>query len=86
MNNGKNIVKEINVADAHPAGNRPFGREEYINKFKTLTDGIISKKETTRFLNAVQDLKNLKSGELQKLNIEMIPQKKNKNKGKKAIF
>ena len=86
MKNGKTVTEEINVADAHPAGNRPFGRKEYINKFKTLTDGIISKKETTRFLNAVQDLKNLKSNELKRLNIEMIPRKKNKNTEKKAIF
>ena len=86
MQNGKTVTEEINVADAHPAGNRPFGRKEYINKFKTLTDGIISKKETTRFLNAVQDLKNLKSNELKRLNIEMIPRKKNKNTEKKAIF
>ena len=86
MKNGKTINEEIDVADAHPAGNRPFGREEYINKFKTLTDGIISKKETTRFLNAVQNLKNLKSNELKLLNIEMIPRKKKRNSAKNAIF
>ena len=86
MKNGKTVTEEINVADAHPAGNRPFGREEYIKKFKTLTNGIITKKETARFLNAVQNLKNLKSNELRQLNIEMIPHKKNKNTGKKAIF
>ena len=86
MKNGKTISEEINVADAHPAGNRPFGRKEYINKFKTLTDGIISKKETARFLNAVQNLKNLKSNELRQLNVEMIPHKKNKNTGKKHTF
>ena len=86
MKNGKTVTEEIDVADAHPAGNRPFGRKEYINKFKTLTDGIISKKETIRFLSAVQDLKNLKSNELKRLNIEMIPNKRKRNTGKKAIF
>ena len=86
MKNGKTVTEEINVADAHPAGNRPFGREEYIKKFKILTDGIITKKETARFLNTVQNLKNLKSNELRQLNIEMIPHKKDKNIGKKAIF
>ncbi len=86
MKKGKTITEEINVADAHPAGNRPFGREEYINKFKTLTNGIITKKETARFLNAAQDLKNLKSNELNYLNIEMIPHKKNRNSAKRGIF
>ena len=38
MKNGKTVTEEINVADAHPAGNRPFGRKEYINKFKTLVN------------------------------------------------
>ena len=49
MKNGLTISEEINVADAHPAGKRPFGRKEYINKFKTLTDGMISRKESARF-------------------------------------
>ena len=31
MKNGSTISEEINVADAHPAGKRPFGRKEYIN-------------------------------------------------------
>ena len=43
------ISEEINVADAHPAGKRPFTRKEYINKFKTLTDGIISQKSQIDF-------------------------------------
>ena len=32
MKNGEKIVDEISVADAHPAGNRPFERENYIEK------------------------------------------------------
>ena len=73
MNNGKTISEEINVADAHPAGNRPFGREEYINKFKILTDGIISKKESARFLKLVQNLRKLRAKYLKGLNVEIIP-------------
>ena len=86
MKNDKTVTEEINVADAHPAGKRPFGREEYINKFKILTDGIISKKESARFLKAAQSLRYLKSNELNKLNIEMIPHKKYLKTRKKAIF
>ena len=86
MKNGLTISEEINVADAHPAGKRPFGREQYINKFKTLTNGIISKKESKRFLKTVQNLKNLKSKDLIGLNIEMIPKAKNRLIKKKTIF
>ena len=64
MKNGSTISEEINVADAHPAGKRPFGRKEYINKFKVLTDNIISKKESQRFLKCVQNLRKLKHKDL----------------------
>ena len=86
MKNGKTISEEINVADAHPAGKRPFGREEYINKFKTLTDGIISKNESARFLKLVQNLRNLNAKNLKGLNVEVIPQVKKKSKSSKGIF
>ena len=74
------------MADAHPAGKRPFGRKEYINKFKTLTDGIITKKESDRFLKIVQNLKNLKAKDLKGLNIEVMPKIKKKSKTSKGIF
>ncbi|MDB3995673.1 MmgE/PrpD family protein [Candidatus Pelagibacter sp.] len=71
LNNGKKIIEQLDRADAHPYGARPFKRQNYINKFLTLTDGILNKKESDRFLKIVQNLKNLKSGELDKLNIEV---------------
>ena len=46
MKDGSSISEEIKVADAHPAGKRPFERLQYIEKFRTLTDGIISGKES----------------------------------------
>jgi len=81
LNNGSIIEEERDVADAHPSGLRPFKRSEYINKFKILTSGIISKSETKQFLKLVQNLKNLKSKDLQKLNIKVFPKylKKLKN-------
>ena len=72
-------------ADAHPYGARPFKRENYINKFLTLTEGIIDSKESDRFLRIVQNLRNLKSGQLDKLNIE-VRKSKIKNNTKKGIF
>jgi len=85
MNDGKKITESLKRADAHPYGLRPFKRKDYINKFKTLTEGIISKNEINRFLNDVQNLKKLKSKELYKLNIEINSKKLRKN-SKKGIF
>jgi len=85
LKNGKKITEKLERADAHPYGARPFKRENYIEKFKTLTDKILSKKEGNRFLKVVQNLKNLKNGDLNKLNIE-ISNKKIKRNNRKSIL
>ena len=85
LNNGKKVTEELERADAHPYGARPFTRENYIKKFKILTDKILSKRESERFLRIVQNLKYLKNGQLNKLNIEVSNKKIKKNK-KKSIF
>ncbi|EEI15933.1 2-methylcitrate dehydratase PrpD [Corynebacterium lipophiloflavum] len=66
---GSVIQDEIAVADAHPLGARPFGREDYIAKFRTLAAGIVSEEEQERFLAAVQDLENLT--DLTELNVRV---------------
>jgi len=71
LRDGSSIVDEMAVANAHPLGAKPFGRDDYIGKFTTLTDGIISSREANRFLEAVQDLPRLKAGELHRLNVAM---------------
>ncbi|MDA9703796.1 MmgE/PrpD family protein, partial [Candidatus Pelagibacter bacterium] len=86
MKNGSTISEEINVADAHPAGKRPFGRKDYIYKFKILTDNIISKKESQRFLKCVQNLRKLKSKDLKGLNVEILPKMRKRIKNSKSIF
>ena len=85
MKDGRKIEDEISVADAHPAGNRPFERSNYIEKFKTLTQGIVTTNESERFLKVVQNLRKLKSGELTKLNVE-VKGKLLRTRSKKAIF
>ena len=85
LKNGRKISEEQGVADAHPYGTRPFKRKNYINKFLTLTENILSKKETERFLRIVQNLKKLKSGQLNKLNVEVKKSKLKRNL-KKGIF
>jgi 2-methylcitrate dehydratase len=68
---GSKLVDELGVANAHPNGAKPFGRADYIRKFKTITDGIISARESNRFLEVVQDLAKLKAGELSALNVAL---------------
>jgi len=85
LNNNKKIIEQLDKADAHPFGSRPFIRQNYINKFMTLTENIISKKESKRFLKTVQNLTKLKAGQLNKLNIEIKSSNLKKN-NKKGIF
>jgi len=72
------------VADAHPLGAKPFSRPDYIRKFMTLTDGIISSEESRRFLDAAQQLPQLLVDDLHQLNIA-LPEK-SLEKGPPGIF
>ncbi len=65
---GSKIVDEIAVADAHPLGARPFAREDYIRKFRTLAGPVLEPTEIERFLTTVQRLPELTAGELDGLN------------------
>ncbi len=71
LKNGTVIEEEKAIADAHPNGERTFERKNYIEKFQSLTDGIISTKESNRFLDLVQNLSKLKSKDVINLNIEV---------------
>ena len=86
MKNGSKIEDQISVADAHPNGKNPFKRENYINKFKKLTSGIVDDRESERFLNDVQNLKAIKQSELQKLNIEVNSNFQTQKTIKSSIF
>jgi 2-methylcitrate dehydratase len=86
MNNGTVIEEEKSTADAHPNGQKTFRRSDYVNKFKTLTDGLISEKEAKRFLQLVQNLKNLKPKDLSMLNIQVKPKIHKKRSKKISIF
>ena len=71
MKDGSRLVDEMAVANAHPLGAKPFARADYIRKFRTLTEGIVPTREANRFLEVVQDLPRLKSGELDLLGISV---------------
>jgi len=69
--NGEKLVDELGVANAHPAGAKPFKRADYIRKFDTLTEGIITKAERDRFIGLVEKLPQLTGAELQQLNVQI---------------
>jgi 2-methylcitrate dehydratase len=69
MADGSTHEDEIAVADAHPQGARPFGRAQYIDKFHTLADGLVSDQERGRFLDTVQRIPMLSNAELEGLNV-----------------
>jgi 2-methylcitrate dehydratase len=69
MEDGSTLVDELGVADAHPNGARPFSRPNYIEKFRTLCEGIVSKAEQDRFLDLVERLPSLTAAEVRQLNL-----------------
>ncbi len=71
MNDGSVIEDELGVANAHPAGARPFRRDDYIRKFDTLTEGIIARTERDRFLDLVQALPRLTAEQVAQLNVQI---------------
>jgi 2-methylcitrate dehydratase len=68
---GSRIEDEIAVANAHPLGATPFGRDDYLHKFKILTDRIVSQQESARFLRSVTRTADLLPGELHELNLAL---------------
>jgi 2-methylcitrate dehydratase len=79
LKNGQKIVDELAVANAHPAGEKPFRRPEYVKKFLTLTEGIVAKAEAERFLAAVERLPKLSAAELVELNVQVELSKLERN-------
>src|SRR5699024_10358050 len=65
---GETIVDELALADAHPHGARPFAREQYVDKFRTLADGVVETAEQDRCLAAAAEAASLPAGELGRLN------------------
>ena len=70
MQDGQVIRAEKHVADAHPLGAKPYGRQDYLNKFSELTSDILDPKESRRFLDLVQNLDKLSSKEVKELNLQ----------------
>jgi 2-methylcitrate dehydratase len=81
---GSRVEDQLAVANAHPLGAKPFSRADYIRKFQILADGIISARESQRFLDAAQSLQDLQATDLRQLNIELPGE--TLAKGRSGIF
>lgn len=75
LEDGTVITDELAIADAHPFGARPFARPDYIKKFRTLAEGVVSEAEQARFLATVERLTELSPAELAGLNFVAEPGK-----------
>jgi 2-methylcitrate dehydratase len=86
LTDGTTIVDEIAVADAHPLGARPFAREQYVAKFRTLADGVLEPGEIDRFLELAQRLPSLAADDLPGLTITARPGLLAAYPGPKGLF
>jgi 2-methylcitrate dehydratase len=85
--NGEKLIDELGVANAHPAGAKPFVRKDYIRKFDLLTENIITKDERDRFIALAENLPNLTAQQVQELNVQIQIEKLTNNKrDTKGIF
>jgi 2-methylcitrate dehydratase len=73
LDDGSRLTDEIAVADAHPLDARPFGREQYVAKFRRLAEGVIPIDEQDRFLDAATRLPDLRPDELGGLTLTPAP-------------
>jgi 2-methylcitrate dehydratase len=64
LEGGGSLEDEIDVADAHPLGARPFGRADYLAKFSRLATGTVPEAEQDRFLALAGRLPELTANEV----------------------
>ena len=71
---GSRIEQENKIAKAHPAGEKPFKRADYIQKFMELSQyAPVCETEKKRFLSLVQKLPALSAKEVAQINIQAMP-------------
>ncbi|OPF75989.1 2-methylcitrate dehydratase [Streptomyces antioxidans] len=64
LEDGSVIEDELAVADAHPAGARPFDRPAYAGKFRTLAEGVVTRAAQDEFLHTAERLAQLSAADL----------------------
>jgi 2-methylcitrate dehydratase len=66
MQDGRRIVEQVDVADAHPLGARPFGRRDYVAKFTRLSEGIVLDEDREQFVELAGRLQALLPSEVRR--------------------
>ena len=69
LKDGREIVDEIFVADAHPRGARPFGRDEYVAKYRSLAVPALGEEAAEKFLQLALRLPELSPAQVAELNL-----------------
>jgi 2-methylcitrate dehydratase len=70
---GRTVVEERLVADAHPNGRRPWRWPDYALKLEQLTAGRLPEDERARFLDLAAGLGRLSPGEVRRMNPVLPP-------------
>ncbi len=84
---GKKLIDEIAVANAHCLGAKPWERVDYLKKFENLTENVIRPEQRERFIEVLENLPELEANDLCLLNIELPPEKlKYKRRDNRGIF
>jgi 2-methylcitrate dehydratase len=87
LKDGRKVVDELAVANAHSLGAKPFQRADYVGKFKNLTVGILESSEVQRFMELVQRLPDIKAEDLGGLNPKLpLEQLKRNARDTRGIF
>jgi 2-methylcitrate dehydratase len=71
LDDGTRVVDDIAVADAHPLGARPFGRAEYLAKFRRLAAPAVPEEEQLRFLDLAERLAGTTPAEVRELSFSV---------------
>jgi len=75
LKSGEVVADEMAVANAHPAGARPFARDDYVGKFDVLSEQLVEPAQRDRFVELCSRLPELSSEELGQLNVPLSPGK-----------
>jgi 2-methylcitrate dehydratase len=73
LGDGRSVVEERLVADAHPNGRRPWRWSDYARKLATLTDGRLPEPARAAFLDRARRLGELTGDEVGHLNPAVAP-------------
>ncbi|MGV6873072.1 MmgE/PrpD family protein [Pseudochelatococcus sp. B33] len=78
--------ESLDVADAHPSGASPFGRDDYLRKFRSLASLTVRDAEIDRFLTHALALPELPAGKLVELTLEVERDRREPRGLKSGLF